>query len=1150
DPVASYTKLGWTITSPGKEIDTTSMLLTQTSKVDYEELCKLDVLGLADSPSGDQGVVYDEFKEQLRRNEEGWYETGLPWKGNHPPLPNNKEGSLRRLASLVRKLEKNGSIDDYNAVIQEQLAEGIVERAPNSAEGREFYIPHKGVVRETAESTKLRIVYDASARAWDGAPSLNECLNTGPPLQNQLWSVLIRGRFNPVAITGDIKKAFLQVRIRPEERDALRFHWLKNMETKEVETLRFTRALFGLGPSPFLLGGVIEQHLDTWSLKQPEIVREIKKNLYVDDLISGGTTVSKAREMKNAATEIFADAAFELHKWHSNVAELESTETDQTADQTFAKQQLGTSSGGESSLLGLKWDKLRDLLSITVPPEKADNTKRGILAKVARIYDPLGLASPLTLCGKLLYRDACNLRIGWDEQLPSHLADKWAKWESRSPERITFARALVQYREPINSISLHVFGDASGLGVAATAFTVVSQPSGVTQGIVAAKSRLAKQGLTIPRLELVACHMATNLATNVKEALEGYPVDQVYCWSDSTVALHWIRGGGDYKQFVHNRVHKIQEKDWITWRHVPTKENPADLGSRGGPVAQDDDLWWRGPKWLSQPSAWPVDITTTATAETLAEAKTVQEIFKLATNQEVDRFDAVLNKYGLWRVLRIGGWVARFVHNSRSPPRERKTGPLTTEELKVQRRFWEKRAQQEGVKSENYENDRLQLNLQLNDQQLLECRGRIQGVYPVYLPDTAVYTEKFVEEAHKSTLHGGTQLTMAKVREEHWVPRLRRLVKRIVKKCPGCKRFQATALAVPPPGLLPRDRTEGSTPFQVVGVDYAGPIKFKATEKREGKAYLILYACSLTRALYLDLAKSLETSEFLLSLKGLVARRGRPSTIYSDNGSTFIGAAAWIKQVQNDEKLNDYLASHQITWKFNLSRAPWWGGQFERMVGLVKTAMRKTIGNAYLTFDELKEVFLDVEVSLNGRPLSYVEDDAQFPVLTPNSMLFCQPNILPEREAHHGESPELRRRAKYLGKCKDVMWNRWTKEYLRGLRERHTVIRKDSPCGVERGDVCIIKDDNKDRNKWKLGIVEELIVGRDGVVRAVKLRAGKSYLERAVQQLYPLELSCDRSQEVPRPPLNPEACVFRPRRDAAVAARLRVADIAEREQND
>ncbi|XP_068671954.1 uncharacterized protein [Montipora foliosa] len=130
-------------------------------------------------------------------------------------------------------------------------------------------------------------------------------------------------------------------------------------------------------------------------------------------------------------------------------------------------------------------------------------------------------------------------------------------------------RALVQYQEPISSISLHVFGDASGVGVAAAAFTVVSQPSGVTQGIVAAKARLAKRGLTIPRLELVACHMATNMAANVREALEG---------SDSTPALHWIRREGEYKRFVHNRVRKIRDKNWITWRYVPTKENPADLG--------------------------------------------------------------------------------------------------------------------------------------------------------------------------------------------------------------------------------------------------------------------------------------------------------------------------------------------------------------------------------------------------------------------------------------------------------------------------------------------------------------------------------------------------------------------------------------------
>ena len=258
-------------------------------------------------------------------------------------------------------------------------------------------------------------------------------------------------------------------------------------------------------------------------------------------------------------------------------------------------------------------------------------------------------------------------------------------------------------------------------------------------------------------------------------------------------------------------------------------------------------------------------------------------------------------------------------------------------------------------------------------------------------------------------------------------------MKCIIKKCAGCKRFQATALAAPPPRLLPRDRTEETTPFQVMGVDYAGPIKYQISSKREGKAYIILYACSLTRVLYLDLTRSLEISEFLLSLKGLIARCGRPSKIYSDNGSTFIGAATWIRQVMHDEKLSDFLAHLQISWQCNLSRATWWGGQFEHMVGLVKGATRKSIGNGQLTYDELKEVLLDAEVALNNCPFSYVED-VQLPVLTPNLMLCTQPNSIPEMPPHHKEDLELRKGAKYSQRCKEAMWQRWTKEYLRGLR--------------------------------------------------------------------------------------------------------------------
>ena len=155
EPIAEKTKLGWFIMSPGQEFDCNRMMLTQTSQTDYEELCRMDVLGLADSSEHDQLAVYREFKEQLVRNQEGWYETGLPWRGNHPPLPSNEQGSLRRLTGLSKKLERHGLTAEYDQIIREQKQQRIIEDCPLEPTGTEFYIPHKPVIRDEAASTKL-----------------------------------------------------------------------------------------------------------------------------------------------------------------------------------------------------------------------------------------------------------------------------------------------------------------------------------------------------------------------------------------------------------------------------------------------------------------------------------------------------------------------------------------------------------------------------------------------------------------------------------------------------------------------------------------------------------------------------------------------------------------------------------------------------------------------------------------------------------------------------------------------------------------------------------------------------------------------------------------------------------------------------------
>ena len=249
-----------------------------------------------------------------------------------------------------------------------------------------------------------------------------------------------------------------------------------------------------------------------------------------------------------------------------------------------------------------------------------------------------------------------------------------------------------------------------------------------------------------------------------------------------------------------------------------------------------------------------------------------------------------------------------------------------------------------------------------------------------------------------------------------------------------------------------------------------------------------------------------------------------------------------------DKKINGYLARQEIEWRFNLSRAPWWGSQFQRLVGLVKSAMYKVIGGGNLSWKELPDVILDVEVTLNNRPLDYVEDDIQQPVLTPNSMLFGQPNSIPQLEPYNVEDADLRKRAKYLRKCKDAVWRRWTKEYLRALRERHNLKHETKLATPKVGDVVIIKNDERNQGKWQLGVIVQLLTGKDRIVREAKLQAGKSVLERAVQQLYPLELSCDC--EKPKPVLRAQAPEFRLSCNEATVARLRIQDQAEEDKLD
>ena len=175
------------------------------------------------------------------------------------------------------------------------------------------------------------------------------------------------------------------------------------------------------------------------------------------------------------------------------------------------------------------------------------------------------------------------------------------------------------------------------------------------------------------------------------------------------------------------------------------------------------------------------------------------------------------------------------------------------------------------------------------------------------------------------------------------------------------------------------------------------------------------------------------------------------------------------------------------------------------MVALVKQCLYETAARANLNQKEFEEIVLDIVVTLNNRPLMYVEEDIQMPLLTPYTLLYGQPQLVPEEDLDE-DVPEMKRRQRYINKCKDATWTRWTKEYLKTLRERHNMLHQAKEMQVSLGEIVLTKGYEKHQGKWNTGMAGR---GKDGVKSAVGLRTSKLYIEPLIQYLYPLELHCD-----------------------------------------
>ena len=339
-----------------------------------EKLWLLEVLGIQDSPViSDDDQALSTFNSTVQFVD-GRYQVCLPWKSPNPRLPTNYGLALGRLQSLAKRLSSDHDLLlQYNSVIQQQLQDGVVEPCTSNMDGvLHHYLPHQPLVKPGRVTTKVRVVYDASAKVRRGANSLNDCLNREPVLLPDLVGMLLRFRVHEVVMAADVEKAFLQISISPSDRDVPRFLWFNDItqplhDTKNLKMLRFCRVPFGLISSPFLLAATVHYHL---SQAGTQNALRLLKNIYVDNVVVGCQGVSDAIQLFQDGKQLFADAKMNLRQWVTNSAEvLKALPKDQIGDIKSCK------------MLGLQWNSQEDVLFLSQPAAiVADQpTKRSVL---------------------------------------------------------------------------------------------------------------------------------------------------------------------------------------------------------------------------------------------------------------------------------------------------------------------------------------------------------------------------------------------------------------------------------------------------------------------------------------------------------------------------------------------------------------------------------------------------------------------------------------------------------------------------------------------------------------------------------------------------------------------------------------------------
>lgn len=1137
-PDALDTVLGYIFMGDAPILDppTATMSFCATSSLescDLRKFWEIEEVQASSITSVDDKHCEQFYCSTTTRTPSGKYVAALPLKTDASVLGNSFEIARRRFMSLERKFKSHPNVKIlYDDVIKDYLKNNYISFVEGVLPGEvSYYIPHHAVIREDKSTTKLRVVLDASAKS-DNGTSLNDILYAGPVLQADLLNILLNLRLFAVAITADVKAMYLKIAIRPENRPLQRFLY-RFHEDENLKIFQFSVLPFGLKCSPFVAIRTIQQLCIDEGHQFPLASEILSRDIYMDDIVSSTSTVEQAVESSHQLIKIFLRGDFELTKWSSNSAEV----LQSIPESLRLSHSVDLSKDPTLKILGLRWFPDHDYFAFQVNPDNRPCTKRNILSSIARLFDVLGLVAPMILYAKLLIKDLWLAKIGWDDIPPLRIVRLWEQFQTELPEvsQLQFARHIGVIENC--KVSIVGFADASEKAYGGAVYAHVVKPDGdIVVSLVCAKSKVAPlKVISLARLELCAALLLSILIKRVFDLYSArYAIDAVVAFSDSTVTLNWIHSSPHrWHTYVANRIAKIQENlSSEHFFHVKGSENPSDCLSRGLTPAQlvHHPLWMNGPPWLKTiRHEWPVKPFVSGVTSELPEMKPVA-LPSVTTKGSSDIDNSGLTEDILYhRASRFSSWMKYlkticFVYKflKRLPK-----GPVTASDLEfAELVVWR------SVQRIHFESDLNRLNCNKLCSKalqklspflyngLIRVGGRLANSeldfdsrHQILLPRQDHVVELLVSHYHVKNFHTGPNLLLSLLRQKYWILSARRIVRHITFNCNIC--FRAKPRQVfPIMADLPQSRVDvAPKAFSHTGCDYAGPLMITSVRSRgqkSRKAYICLFTCLTTRALHLEVASDLSTASFLSALKRFISRRGPIECLYTDNGTNFIGARSYLRDLYQflSQEYRPYwekvLAEHKIILKTIPCRAPHFGGCWESEVKSVKTHLLKVVGQQILTFDELNTMLVQVEALLNSRPLYALSSDPSEPTaLTPAHFLNTKPLVfLPAREVTETRL-HLISRHELTDQLVQSFWKRWRNEYLHTLQSRQKWNTPSNPVRV--GMVVVSMQDNVMPLHWPLGLITEIFPDKKGICRVASVKVQGGMLQsRPIVKLCPL----------------------------------------------